>query len=109
MSDSPVIDEITPDELYQDIRRGSRPFILDVRNEEEFANWAIEGLPPNSLLNIPYFVFLEDEAECLERVPARARCDGGLCQGGIIRICGIDPGPARHPCPQSAGGNDRLG
>ena len=47
MSDSPVIDEITPDELYQDIRRGSRPFILDVRNEEEFANWAIEGLPPN--------------------------------------------------------------
>ena len=42
MSDSPVIDEITPDELYQDIRRGSRPLILDVRNEEEFANWAIE-------------------------------------------------------------------
>ena len=33
MSDSPI-DEITPDELYQDIRRGSRPFILDVRNEE---------------------------------------------------------------------------
>jgi glyoxylase-like metal-dependent hydrolase (beta-lactamase superfamily II) len=69
MSDSPVIDEITPDELYQDIRRGSQPFILDVRNEDEFANWAIEGLPPSSLLNIPYFVFLEDEVGCLEKVP----------------------------------------
>jgi glyoxylase-like metal-dependent hydrolase (beta-lactamase superfamily II)/rhodanese-related sulfurtransferase len=69
MGDSPVIAEITPDELYQDIRRGSRPFILDVRNEEEFANWAIEGLPAHSLLNIPYFVFLEDETECLKKLP----------------------------------------
>ncbi len=69
MSDSPVIEEITPDELYQDIRRGSPPFILDVRNEDEFANWAIEGVPSHSLLNLPYFTFLEDEAECLDRVP----------------------------------------
>jgi glyoxylase-like metal-dependent hydrolase (beta-lactamase superfamily II)/rhodanese-related sulfurtransferase len=69
MSDSPVIDEITPDELYQNIRSGRSPFILDVRNEEEFASWAIEGLPPSSLLNIPYFVFLEDEEECLNRLP----------------------------------------
>jgi glyoxylase-like metal-dependent hydrolase (beta-lactamase superfamily II) len=69
MSDSPVLAEITPDELYQAIRRGHPPLILDVRNEDEFASWAIEGLPPNSLLNIPYFVFLEDEAGCLERVP----------------------------------------
>jgi glyoxylase-like metal-dependent hydrolase (beta-lactamase superfamily II)/rhodanese-related sulfurtransferase len=81
MSDSPVIDEITPDELYQDIRRGRRPFILDVRNEEEFANWVIEGLPPNSLLNIPYFGFLEDEAECLERVP-RGRDVTVVCAKG---------------------------
>ena len=69
MSDAPAIEEITPDELYADIRRGSPPFILDVRNEDEFANWAIEGLPPHSRLNIPYFEFLEDEAGCLERVP----------------------------------------
>jgi glyoxylase-like metal-dependent hydrolase (beta-lactamase superfamily II)/rhodanese-related sulfurtransferase len=81
MSDSPVIDEITPDELYQDIRRGSRPFILDVRNEEEFANWTIEGLPPRSLLNIPYFVFLEDEARCLDRVP-RGRDVTVVCAKG---------------------------
>ena len=69
MSNSPVIAEITPDQLYQDIRRGNLPFILDVRNEDEFSNWAIEGVPSHSLLNIPYFAFLDDEAECLKRVP----------------------------------------
>jgi glyoxylase-like metal-dependent hydrolase (beta-lactamase superfamily II) len=69
MSDSPVVEEITPDELYQDICCGNPPFILDVRNEDEFANWAIEGVPSHSLLNLPYFTFLEDEAECLDRVP----------------------------------------
>jgi glyoxylase-like metal-dependent hydrolase (beta-lactamase superfamily II)/rhodanese-related sulfurtransferase len=78
MSDSPAIEEITPDELYSDIRRGTPPFILDVRNEDEFADWAIEGLPPNWLLNIPYFVFLEDEAGCLERVP-------GGCE--VVVVC----------------------
>jgi glyoxylase-like metal-dependent hydrolase (beta-lactamase superfamily II) len=81
MGDSPVIDEITPDELYQDIRRGTPPFILDVRNEEEFADWVIEGLPPHSLLNIPYFVFLEDEAGGLDRVP-RGRDVTVVCAKG---------------------------
>jgi glyoxylase-like metal-dependent hydrolase (beta-lactamase superfamily II) len=81
MGDSPVIDEITPDELYQDIRRGNPPFILDVRNEEEFANWVIEGLPPHSLLNIPYFLFLEDEAGGLDRVP-RGRDVTVVCAKG---------------------------
>jgi glyoxylase-like metal-dependent hydrolase (beta-lactamase superfamily II)/rhodanese-related sulfurtransferase len=69
MSDSPVIEQMTPDALYQDIRRGSGPFILDVRNEDEFAAWTIEGVPPHSLLNIPYFTFLEDEATCLDKIP----------------------------------------
>ena len=81
MSDSPVIDEITPDELYRDIRHGNPPFVLDVRNEDEFARWVIEGLPSNSLLNIPYFVFLEDEEGCLERVPA-ARDVAVVCAKG---------------------------
>jgi glyoxylase-like metal-dependent hydrolase (beta-lactamase superfamily II) len=69
MHDSPVIEEITPDELYRNIRASNSPLILDVRNADEFANWAIEGLSPSSLLNIPYFEFLEDEAGCLEKVP----------------------------------------
>jgi glyoxylase-like metal-dependent hydrolase (beta-lactamase superfamily II) len=82
MSDSPVIDEITPDELYRDIRRGNPPVILDVRNEEEFASWTIEGLPPNSLLNIPYFLFLEDEQACLDRVPGGREVTVVCAKGG---------------------------
>jgi glyoxylase-like metal-dependent hydrolase (beta-lactamase superfamily II)/rhodanese-related sulfurtransferase len=81
MSDSPVIDEITPDELYRHIRQGNPPFILDVRNEDEFANWVIEGLAADSLLNIPYFAFLEDEERCLARVP-RGRDVAVVCAKG---------------------------
>jgi glyoxylase-like metal-dependent hydrolase (beta-lactamase superfamily II) len=82
MSDSQGIDEITPDELYQDIRRGHPPLILDVRNEDEFAHWAIEGLPANSLLNIPYFGFLEDEAGCLDRIPRECDVTVVCAKGG---------------------------
>jgi len=81
MSDSPVPEELTPDELYQAIRRGTPPLVLDVRNEDEFASWTIEGLPLNDLLNIPYFMFLEDEAGCLERLP-RAREVAVVCAKG---------------------------
>jgi glyoxylase-like metal-dependent hydrolase (beta-lactamase superfamily II)/rhodanese-related sulfurtransferase len=69
MSGAPAIDEVTPDELHREIRRGNHPLILDVRNEDEFANWTIEGLPSNAMLNIPYFLFLEDEEGCVDRVP----------------------------------------
>jgi glyoxylase-like metal-dependent hydrolase (beta-lactamase superfamily II) len=81
MSDSPVIDEITPDKLYRDILRGNPPYILDVRNEDEFAHWVIEGLPADSLLNIPYFAFLEDEEGCLKKVP-RGRDVTVVCAKG---------------------------
>ena len=81
MSDSPLIEEITPDELYRQIRRGNPPVILDVRNDDEFANWTIEGLPANSLLHIPYFVFLEDEEGSIAKVP-RTREVAVVCAKG---------------------------
>jgi len=82
MSDSPVPEELTPDELYQAIRRGNPPLVLDVRNEDEFASWTIEGLPPKDLLNIPYFMFLEDEAGCLERLPSAREVAVVCAKGG---------------------------
>jgi glyoxylase-like metal-dependent hydrolase (beta-lactamase superfamily II)/rhodanese-related sulfurtransferase len=81
MSDASVVAEITPDKLYEQIWSGHPPFILDVRNEDEFATWTIEGLPPNSLLNIPYFMFLEDEEGCIGLVP-RARDVTVVCAKG---------------------------
>jgi glyoxylase-like metal-dependent hydrolase (beta-lactamase superfamily II)/rhodanese-related sulfurtransferase len=81
MRDSPVIEEMTAGELYREIRRGDPPLILDVRNEDEFANWTIEGLPPNTLLHIPYFVFLEDEQGSVGQVP-RSRDVTVVCAKG---------------------------
>jgi len=69
MDDSPMIDEVTAERLYSELQRGDRLCILDVRNEEEFASWRIEAPHSIPLIHIPYFTFLEDEAECLARVP----------------------------------------
>jgi len=82
MSHAPASEEITPDELYQAIRRGRPPLILDVRNADECANWAIEGLPAKGLVNIPYFMFLEDEAGCLERLPSAPEMAVVCAKGG---------------------------
>jgi glyoxylase-like metal-dependent hydrolase (beta-lactamase superfamily II)/rhodanese-related sulfurtransferase len=82
MSDSPAIEEVTAAELYQQLRRGDPLFILDVRNEEEFSHWRIEGLPPSALVNMPYFAFIEDEQECLDRIPRVRNVTVVCAQGG---------------------------
>jgi glyoxylase-like metal-dependent hydrolase (beta-lactamase superfamily II)/rhodanese-related sulfurtransferase len=66
MSSTPQVrlgDEVTPHALFRLLDRGDTPFVLlDVRNDQEFAAWRIEGRhPPAATLHIPYFDFLEDE------------------------------------------------
>ena len=64
--------EITPRELFERlVMRGEAPPILDVRNEDEFAAWTIEGLRPLAHLNVPYFGFIDEPERSAERV-ARA-------------------------------------
>jgi glyoxylase-like metal-dependent hydrolase (beta-lactamase superfamily II)/rhodanese-related sulfurtransferase len=49
---------------------GGEPFLLlDVRNEDEFQRWKIEGRQAPSTLNIPYFAFLEEPEESAHKVP----------------------------------------
>ncbi len=60
--------QITPDELKQRLNSGS-VFILDVRNQEEFSRWHIEGKNRPEILNVPYFEFLENEEESAKKVP----------------------------------------
>jgi len=64
--------EITPRELFEQlvIREEATP-ILDVRNEDEFAAWRIEGKRPLTYLNLSYFRFIDDPEGNAERV-ARA-------------------------------------
>ena len=64
--------EITPRELFERlVTRAEAPPILDVRNEDEFAAWKIEGIRPLAHLNIPYFGFIDEPERSAEQV-ARA-------------------------------------
>ncbi len=82
MDDSTVVDEITPEELYKTMRGGHPLFILDVRNEDEFASWQIEGFHPLPTVNLPYFVFIEDEEESIAKVPTDREVTVVCAKGG---------------------------
>ncbi len=56
-------------DLYDELLKEKRRFILDVRNEEDFARWGVEGRHSLEVLNVPYFDFIEDEEEALARLP----------------------------------------
>jgi len=56
--------------LYEMLLRGEAPFILDVRNADDFARWHIEGRASMALVNIPYYDFIEDEDAAVAQLPA---------------------------------------
>ena len=50
--------------------KNHQPFLLlDVRNDEEFGRFKVEGPYPFDMLNVPYMEFIEHEAESVARVP----------------------------------------
>jgi glyoxylase-like metal-dependent hydrolase (beta-lactamase superfamily II) len=60
----------TAEQLYDDIFFKSEEFILlDVRNDEEFDKFAVEGPFLQKMINIPYFEFLEFEEDSIKKVP----------------------------------------
>ncbi|MCS7066336.1 MAG: MBL fold metallo-hydrolase, partial [Fimbriimonadales bacterium] len=60
---------ITVGELKRMLDRGEEFVLLDVRNDDEFERWRIEGRTPFETIHIPYFNFLENEEESIARVP----------------------------------------
>ena len=75
--------EITPRELFDRlVIRGEAPAILDVRNEDEFAAWRIEGHRPITHLNVPYFAFIDDPEASAERVARAGRQWIAVCAKG---------------------------
>jgi glyoxylase-like metal-dependent hydrolase (beta-lactamase superfamily II)/rhodanese-related sulfurtransferase len=60
---------ITVAELDEMIERGESFLLLDVRNQDEFERWKIEGRNPFETVHIPYFQFIEDEGGSVNRVP----------------------------------------
>lgn len=59
---------ITAEELHAKLDAGEPLFILDVRNEKDYADWRIEGRTARSL-NIPYYEFLEENEELYQGLP----------------------------------------
>ena len=55
----PSGDQCTAADLADRLAGGERPFLLDLRNEDEFAKWRIEGRAALDALNLPYFEILE--------------------------------------------------
>lgn len=56
--------------LYEKLLAGAPLVILDVRNDQDFARWRVEGRANVAVLNIPYYDFLEDEEAAIARIPA---------------------------------------
>lgn len=69
---------ITIGELLSKIDRGARLLLVDVRNDEEYERWRVEGRQPVETFHRPYFDFLEDES-LLDAVPRD--------RGPIFAIC----------------------
>lgn len=59
---------ITVAELLSKIDAGERFLLLDVRNDEEYARWKVEGRHPVDTVHRPYFDFIEEES-LLDAVP----------------------------------------
>src|SRR5690606_7811919 len=78
MSNVPVI---TTKELHEKMASGKPLFILDVRNEDEYANWKIEGKHVTSI-NIPYFAFVEEDESVWESIPTDSQDIVVVCARG---------------------------
>ena len=62
----------TAADLYADLLDERQKFILDVRNEDDFKRWGIEGRKSLEVVNVPYFNFIEEEEASVAQVPADA-------------------------------------
>ncbi len=63
------VQAMTATQLYARLLANEPLFVLDVRNNDAFATWQIEGGSNLQTLNLPYFDFIEDEAASLQQVP----------------------------------------
>jgi len=66
--DSAKLGTMTAEEVFQKILNNDELFILDVRNEEAYADWKIEGGNVTSL-NIPYFDLLDGVDSIMDKLP----------------------------------------
>lgn len=68
-------------ELLEKTDRGDPLLLFDVRNDEEFERWRVEGRRPVNTFHRPYFDYIEDES-LLDQVPRDAGEIFVLCAKG---------------------------
>ncbi|GAB4183608.1 MAG: MBL fold metallo-hydrolase [Roseiflexaceae bacterium] len=64
-----LVTGLNASQLYRKLLAGNPLFILDVRNQQDFGRWRVEGRANTQTVNIPYYDFLEDEEANLARIP----------------------------------------
>ncbi len=72
---------ITVDRLIEKSDAGEPFLLLDVRNDDEYEAWKVEGRRSIEMLHIPYFDFVEDP-DLVARVPSDRREVLVLCAKG---------------------------
>jgi glyoxylase-like metal-dependent hydrolase (beta-lactamase superfamily II)/rhodanese-related sulfurtransferase len=65
----PMVRSLTPAELYAEIDEGRCPYVLDVRNQDEYATWQIEGTRPVPMRNVPIWVAVEESETLAREIP----------------------------------------
>ena len=81
-----ALTDFTAEELFNWLTNRKDFLLLDVRNNEEFDRFKVEGPNPIKMLNVPYFEFIEFEAESVAKVPTNE----------AIRIVCAKEGSARY-------------
>jgi glyoxylase-like metal-dependent hydrolase (beta-lactamase superfamily II) len=64
-----ALGSFTAEEMFQWLVNREELLLLDVRNDEEFGRFKVEGPHPIDMLNVPYMEFIEREEESVAKVP----------------------------------------
>jgi glyoxylase-like metal-dependent hydrolase (beta-lactamase superfamily II)/rhodanese-related sulfurtransferase len=81
-----TIQSFTAQDLFDWLINKERFLLLDVRNEEEFGRFKVEGPYPIDMINVPYMEFIEHEEESVVKVP----------QGKKLRIVCAKEGSSKY-------------
>ncbi|MEY4169004.1 MAG: hypothetical protein RLZ94_77, partial [Actinomycetota bacterium] len=54
---------------YAEIDEGRCPYVLDVRNQDEYATWQIEGTRPVPMRNVPIWIAVEESESLAQEIP----------------------------------------
>ena len=80
------VQSFTAQDLFEWLVSKETFLLLDVRNEEEFGRFKVEGPYPFEMINVPYMEFIEHEEESVAKVP----------QGKKLRIVCAKEGSSKY-------------